>query len=181
MRVLRRQRRVRDETGSMLIELLIAMTFLSIAVAALVGVFASTQISLRNTGIEGTALTLAESQIEVYKTMAYADMEISSVTIPGSGDVYVTANSTDATMPLSTGQVTGGTTTACTNVVDLVADCATQTTTGPDGRSYRIDTYVHEASGLKSVTVVTRQVVNGVVGHVRARASTAFDPANPPS
>lgn len=165
----------------MLVELLIAMTFLSVAVAALIAVFASTQISLRNAGIEGTALTLTESQIEVYKTMSYAEMAISSATIPGSTDVYVTANSTDATMPVATGQFTGGTSTACTDVTFLVADCATQTITGPDDRFYRVDTYVHEASGLKNVTVVARQVVAGVVGKVRARATTAFDPANPPS
>jgi hypothetical protein len=84
-------------------------------------------------------------------------------------------------MPSSTGQVTGGTSTACTNVTALVGDCAVQTTTGADGRSYRVDTYVHEVSGLKYVTVVTRQVLNGVVGRSKARASTAFDPANPPT
>lgn len=167
----------------MLVELLIAMSFLAVAVAALIGVFASTQISLRNAGIEGTALTLAESQIEVYKTMAYAEMAISSATIPGGSDSYVTANSLDATMPVASGQFTGGTSTAgaCTNVTTLVADCATQTITGPDNRAYRVDTYVHEASGLKNVTVVTRQVVAGVAGWIRARATTAFDPANPPS
>jgi type II secretory pathway pseudopilin PulG len=176
-------RRTTDETGTLLVELLIAMTFLSVAVAALVGVFASTQMSLRNAGIEGTALTLAESQIEVYKTMAYADMKISGATIPSSGDPYTTAYVSDSTMPVASGQYTGGTstTTSCTNVTVLLSDCATQTTTGADGRSYRVDTYVHEASGLKQVTVVTRQVVTGTVGRIRARASTAFDPANPPS
>lgn len=177
----RRRRIIRDESGTMLVELLIAMSFLGITVAALIAVFASTQISLRNTGIEGTALTLAESQIEVYKTMGYDDMVISSSTIPGSGDPYSTANATDSTMPVASGQVTGGTSTACTNVTTLVGDCAVQTTTGADGRAYRIDTYVHESGGLKHVTVATRQVVNGAVGHIRARATTAFDPANPPA
>jgi Tfp pilus assembly protein PilV len=173
--------RASDEQGTLLIELLIAMTFMSLAVAALVGVFASTQISLRNAGIEGTALTLAESQIEVFKTMPYDDMKISASTLPGGGDPYVTANASDSTIPPSTGQVTGGTSTACTNVTQLVGDCAVQTTTGADGNSYRVDTYVHSAYGLKTVTVVARQVVAGTVGRVRARASTAFDPANPPS
>lgn len=167
----------------MLVELLIAMTFLSVAVAALIGVFASTQVSLRNAGIEGTALTLAESQIEVFKTMAYPEMVISSATIPASGDPYTTAYVSDSTMPVASGQVTGGTTSAsaCVNVTELVSDCAIQTTVGADGRSYRVDTYVHETGGLKTVTVVTRQVLDGVVGRIRARASTAFDPANPPS
>ena len=47
----------------MLIELLIAMTFLAVAVGALIAVFASTILSLRHTSVEGNALTLADKQM----------------------------------------------------------------------------------------------------------------------
>lgn len=176
-------RQASSETGTMMVELVIAMMFLAVAVSALVSLFASSQISLRNAGIEGTALTLAESQIEVYKTMAYDDMMIDSSTLPGSTDPYVTASGTDSTMPSATGQVTGGTSgsTACAAPTTPISDCAVQTLTGADGRTYRIDTYVHAAGGLKKLTVAVRQVLEGTPGKIRARATTAFDPANPPS
>lgn len=182
-RVAAHLRRLGSETGTMLIELVIGMMFLAVAVSALMAVFASTQVSLRNAGIEGTALTLAESQIEAYKTMAYTEMRISTATIPSSGDPYVTANSLDATIPASTGQFGGGTatTTTCAAPTSPVPECAVQTMTGPDGRTYRIDSYLHEASGLKTLTVVVRIVTAGAPGAIRARATTAFDPANPPS
>jgi type II secretory pathway pseudopilin PulG len=176
-------RRLGSETGTMLIELVIGMMFLAVAVSALMAVFASTQVSLRNAGIEGTALTLAESQIEAYKTMAYNDMRMSSSTIPGSGDPYLTANSIDSTIPSPSGQFTGGTSssTACAAATTPIPDCAVQTLNGPDGRTYRIDSYLHEVSGLKTLTVAVRQVIGGAPGSIRARATTAFDPANPPS
>lgn len=176
-------RRLGSETGTMLIELVIGMMFLAVAVSALLAVFASTQLSMRNAGIEGTALTLAESQIETYKTMAYNDMKISTATIPGSGDPYLTANSSDSTIPSASGQFGGGTSssTACATPTTPIADCAVQTLAGPDGRTYRIDSYLHEVSGLKTLTVAVRQVQGGTPGAIRARATTAFDPANPPS
>jgi hypothetical protein len=173
-------RRVRrDERGIMMMELVIAMFFLAVAVAAMLTLFASSMISLRNAGVEGTALTLAESQMEGYKTLPYADMVLDSSTVPAGGDVYHTASSQDATIPSSSGLVGGGTvgTTACAAPARPLTECAVQTVVGPDGRSYRIDTYVHEGGGLKSVTVLTRIFENGAVGRVKARATTAFDPA----
>ena len=167
----------------MLVELVVAMSFLAIAVSALIAVFASSAISLRNAGIEGTALTLADSQVETYKTISYGAMKVDAATIPGGGDPYVTANASDATIPPSTGQVTGGTvgTSACAAATTPLSECATQTLTGPDNRTYRIDTYVHEASGVKKVTVAVRQMIGGSPGPIKARATTAFDPANPPA
>ncbi|MGL6279847.1 MAG: type IV pilus modification PilV family protein [Gaiella sp.] len=169
-----------DQRGIMMMELVIAMAFLSIAVGAMIGVFASTMISLRNAGIEGTALTLAESQMESYKTLPYADMKIDSATIPASGtDPYNTASTEDATIPSPGGQVAGGSvgTSACAAPTRPLAECAVQTIAGPDNRSYRVETYVHESGGLKSVTVVARIIENGVPGKIKARASTKFDPA----
>lgn len=173
------RRLARDERGIMMMELVIAMLFLALAVSAMITVFASSMISLRNAGIEGTALTLAESQMETYKTLPYADMVLDSATVPSGGDVYHTASVQDGTIPSSSGIVTGGTvgSTACAAPARPLNECAVQTVVGPDGRSYRIDTYVQESGGLKNVTVLTRIFENGSVGRVKARATTAFDPA----
>ena len=93
----------------MLIELLIAMTFIVVAVGALMASYAASMVSLHRSGTEGTALTLADRQIEAYKSLPYDSIQLASSTIPGGSDPYVTANSSDATIPSSTGQITGGT------------------------------------------------------------------------
>jgi hypothetical protein len=54
--------------------------------------------------------------------------------------------------------------------------------TGPDGRSYRVDTYIVSTTptggrAVKKVTVVVRMVTNGVVGTVLARQASTFDQA----
>ncbi len=178
------------ERGSMLIELLIAMTFLAVAVGALMTIYASTQLSLRHTSIEGNALTLADKQIEVYKTLAYDNVRLDASTIPSSGsDPYVTANASDSTIPASTGQVTGGTVgaSACAAPTTAQAECATQSWTGPDGRAYRVDSYVVAVTPpeggrqVKQVTVVVRRLESGSPStQIWARATTTIDQSNPP-
>ena len=125
--------------------------------------------------------------------MPYAQIAIDSNTIPvGSTDPYVTAHAADATIPnsSSTGQVTGVTVVSgsCTAPAAPQASCATQTIIGPDGRSYRIDTYIVSVTPpvagsrpVKQVTSVARIVQNGVVGSIRARVQSAYDQCNPPT
>ena len=60
------------------------------------------------------------------------------------------------------------------------ATTASQTVTGPDSESYRIDTYIVSVTptggrALKQVTVVVRGITAGTVGGVLARASSSFD------
>jgi Tfp pilus assembly protein PilV len=173
---------ITDESGTMLIELLIALTFLVIAVGGLLSVFASSVISLRHASIEGNALTLADKQMETYKTIAYASIGIKTSTIPGSGDLYISSPPTSLTSSqqasITTGQVNAGTIPA------------TQTVTGPDNRTYRIDSYVFPTTAgngyeaYVQVTIAVRSVSGGVVGPIRAQATSAFDQAStrpPPS
>ena len=174
----------------MLIELLIAMTFIVVAVGALMSSYAASMVSLHRSGTEGTALTLADRQIEAYKRLPYASIQLDSATIPTGTDPYVTAHSSDATIPASTGQVTGGTATGCTTSTQAVAGCATQTWTGPDNQPYRADTYITTlyptgsattSRSIKRVTVVVRQMVSGSAGSkIWSRATSEFDQANPP-
>jgi len=178
----------RDESGSMLIELLMAMVFLAVGVGALMSLYASTVVTMRHASTEGTALTLAERQIEVYKTLPYDKIKLSSTTIPGGSDPYVTANASDSTIPASSGQVTGGSTSSslCTSPSQAMPECATQTWTGPDGLAYRVDSYIVSTTpaggrALKEVTVVVRRVESGTVTtHIWSRATSDFDQANPP-
>ena len=174
--------RLREQSGSMLIELLIAMTFLAIAVGALVSVYGTTIVTLRHASIEGNALTLADKQMETFKTVAYTGLAINTGTIPSGSDKYVTSPPTNLTpaqqAAITSGQVGSGTVPAA------------QTVTGPDNRTYRIDTYVFKTSpgsGYEEyvqITVGVRSVSGGVVGPIRAQSTSAFHSASthaPPS
>ena len=161
----------------MLVELLIALSFLAVAVGALISVFASSILSLRHASIEGNALTLVDRQIEVLKTLPYAGIRLSAGTIPSGSDPYVTSPATSLTptqqASISGGQVTGGTI------------AATQTVTGPDNRTYRVDSYIFTnaptspvGEDIRQATVTVRLVTGGTVGPIRAQASSAFDAAS---
>jgi type II secretory pathway pseudopilin PulG len=172
--------------GFGVVELLIAMTMLAIGISALVGVFAASALSLRRAGERGTALTLADTQMEVYRTHEYTGARIDGTLIPTSG-TYVTAHSTDAAIPPSTGQALAGQNgdNTCPSSDPPAACVPVRTVTGPDHHQYRIDTYVDyvnndatqsiraPASGLtlKRVTVVVR---DGATGAIFARESSAF-------
>ena len=157
----------------MLVELLIAMTFLAIAIGALLTVFASSLVSLRHASIEGNALTLADKQMESFRTLPMAGIKLDASTIP-SGDPYASAPPPNLTTAqqwaISGGQETGGTIPAV------------QTVTGPDDRTYRVDSYVFTAGVVDGrpvleVTVAVRQVVDGVPSDIKAHTTSAIDVA----
>jgi Tfp pilus assembly protein PilV len=173
--------RLRSEKGSMLIELVISMTFLAVAVGALITVYASSLISLRHASVEGNALTLADKQMETFKTLPYGSIGIDTSTIPSSG-LYVSSSSSNLTSSqqasITSGQVNGGTLPA------------TQTVTGPDNRTYEIDTYVFKTATAGSyeeyvqATVAVRLVTGGTASSIKAQSTTAFNSASthaPPS
>ena len=145
----------------------------------MITVFASTMISLRNAGIEGTALTLAESQMEATRPSRTPTSGLDTADGPRPAAIpYNTANSPTrrcrrrAVSPAASRsrRSVHGTHPAGRRVCRADVN-------GPDGRQYRIDTYVKTSGTLKSVTVVARIYENGAVGRIKARASTAFDPA----
>ena len=93
-------RRAATDDGFGLVEMLIALTMLTIAIGALVTAFASSAVSLRRAGQRGTALTLADSQMEKYRTKTFTAVRIDGTLIPSSG-TYVTAHLADSTIPAS--------------------------------------------------------------------------------
>jgi type II secretory pathway pseudopilin PulG len=186
IRLRRLGRRASTDDGFGLVELLIAMTMLSIAIGALLAVFTSSAASLRRAGEKGTALTLADTQMEKYRTRTFTAVRIDGSLIPTSG-TYGTANATDSTIPPSTNQAVAGQNgdEACPTTDEPPACLPVQNVTGPDGHAYRIETYVNyvnndstlsirtPASGLtlKLVTVVVR---DAGTGSIMARESSAF-------
>jgi prepilin-type N-terminal cleavage/methylation domain-containing protein len=165
-----------DERGVGLIEILIAMTILSVAISAQLGVFASSMKSISRAGVAGTAVTLADIQMESYRSLPYACIYLTSA----SGDSTYSGDSAYSASQVTATDCSPSTTPATT------ATTNSRTVTGPDHRTYRVDTYIVSATpsggrALKTVTVVVHEVASGVVGKALAREATTFDQANPPS
>lgn len=171
--------RLRAEDGFGLVELLIAMTVMNIAIFALYSSFTAGQLSIRRASQVGTATTLAEQQMELYRKHLYANVGLDA-TLVGAVDTVHTGD-TDAWDPLNPQHAAATCTTALPECQPI------RTVTGPDGRSYRVDSYVvvvpagstgavAEARDMKRVTVVVRRSDN-LAGRALARLTSTFDQA----
>src|ERR671936_1715288 len=146
--------RLRGEKGFGLLELLMAMTMLSVGLLALVAAFNSGTIALERAGRNATAAALADSQMERYRALTYGAIQLDANAV----------NATDSTYRNDT--VLGGnvasdvtTSTACSGVPP---ECnPSRTLVGADRHNYRLDTYVTYTTPPtgrqeKLVTVVVR-------------------------
>jgi type II secretory pathway pseudopilin PulG len=139
-------RRLRSEEGMGLIELLAALALLSIAIAALLSAFSSSVVSLTRAGSEGTALTVADRQMEVYRTLPYSCLALNSGTAPsGCPSMSGFPN------PYS-------------------ADQSPTSSDTPDHRSYTVHTDITTTGSEKQVTVT----VKDAAGNVRSTQSSLF-------
>jgi hypothetical protein len=124
--------------------------------------------------------------MEKYRTRTFTAVRIDGSLIPTSG-TYVTANATDSTIPPSTNQAVAGQNgdEDCPTTDEPAACLPVQNVTGPDGHTYRVETYVNYVNNdstlsirtpasdlpLKLVTVVVR---DATTGSIMARESSAF-------
>lgn len=179
--------RLRENEGFGLVELLIAMTVLNVALLALIASFSSGALALTRASKTGTAASLGDAQIELYRTMTYDSIGLD------------TAATTDATYKADSACIGGAT---CSNIAPTAPDCATITGSGgtqwnipnacnpsrlisgttnpasPDKLSYRVDTYVRintvaNQRDTKQVTVVVRD--GATLSKVLARVVSIFD------
>jgi type II secretory pathway pseudopilin PulG len=164
--VLRRLRTREDGFG--LLELIISMLILNIGLLALVAAFNSGSIALKRAGQVSTATALAERQMELYRGIKYdvIGLQSSLVTTANADSLYA------ANWPTGTPD-----TTSCTDATKN--ECKPmQIVTGPDGRSYRVDSYVVAvaASGTHNIKQVRVLVRDGAVpATVLVRAESTFD------
>jgi Tfp pilus assembly protein PilV len=162
--------RVTSESGFGLIELLISMVMLNVALLALVAAFQSGAVALQRAGTIATATTLADIQMERYRALKYDAIALDAAALAAvpAGDVYRSDSAYAAS------QVT----TTCTGT-PLPAECSpTHGLTGPDGKRYRVDTYIVSESSpmsrpLKRISVVVRD--GNALSKALARATSTFD------
>jgi type IV pilus modification protein PilV len=123
---------LRGEAGFTLVELLIAMIVLTVGILALIAAYSSGYAALNRATRVSSATLLADSQMERFRAVQYSAIKLN--TSCGATCAQDATYTTD-TAYSSTAQVTGCTTTDATCL-------STQTKTGPDGQSYRVDSYV---------------------------------------
>jgi prepilin-type N-terminal cleavage/methylation domain-containing protein len=190
--------RLRAEEGFGLVELLIAMTILAVGLMALVAAFSSSSLAINRSIQRATAGNLADSEMESFRMMMYTQIgvDLTSSVIsaldttykndPACYDTASATNCTQASSP-STKKLTGpasGTTCAQVNgwFPNTLPCTPSRTVTGPDRRSYRIDTYAstpatngagtYAQRKRKAVAIVVR---DGVTNAVLARESSTID------
>ena len=125
---LRRQ----GEEGQTLVELLMAMMFLTVGILALVAAYSSGYVTLNRATRISSARLVADSQMERFRALQYTAIKLN--TSCGANCTEDATFTGDAAYS-SAAQVTGCSTTDSTCL-------PTQTKTGADTKSYRLDTYI---------------------------------------
>jgi prepilin-type N-terminal cleavage/methylation domain-containing protein len=157
-----------DERGFGLVELVAALSIMSIGILALVAAFNSGALALQRSARVSTATVLAERQLELYRGMTWGQIGLaadSADSLYAANRPFAQANDlscADAGLP------------ECMPIQDV---------NGPDGRSYRIDTYVVQydfadqgGSALRPVKVVRVLVRDGSdLSSVLVRQESTFD------
>jgi type II secretory pathway pseudopilin PulG len=185
------------EEGQGLIELIVALTILAVGIGSLLTLLTSSALSLQRSDQKGTALVLAEKQIELYRSAGYRDVRLDDglVSAIASTDKYMTANSSDSTIPAGSGQRldTAADSNPCVptnplnptpdNPNSLPDECRPiRPEIGPDHRPYEIDTYIHTTNpnGGDAVALVTVIVRNAALATrpILARSASSFSSVN---
>jgi type II secretory pathway pseudopilin PulG len=180
------------EDAQGLVELIVALTILAVGIGSLLTLLTSSALSLQRSDQKGTALVLAEKQLELYRGMSYKDIRLdqhSLDTLSGVDPtgIYMAASSVpNSSIPSGTGQLTdtapGNVTTPCDDSNPPPECLPVQIVSGPDHRSYRIDTYIHSGpptSGGDDVATVYVVVRNGATpSQILARTASTFSSIN---
>ena len=156
--------RARQEGGFALIEMLIAIVVINIGLLAILLALTSGVTTLRGSAETSTASAVADRQLERYRAVAFSAIYLDTASLA--------ALATDTTY--QSDAVGSQVNQVCSPIVPTCSP--TQTVTGPDGRSYRVDTYIVSATptggtAVKQVTVVVRKP--GTAGALARVTSTA--------
>lgn len=138
-----------------MIELVMAILVLSIGILAIVAAFGSGTLAIHRASRVATAASLADVQMERYRALRYDSIMLDSGSVSSADTIPSYANDTARIPPQFTG--------TCPS---LPRECqASQSVTGADGGSYRVDTYITIQAATttyrenKLVTIVVREVV----------------------
>jgi prepilin-type N-terminal cleavage/methylation domain-containing protein len=163
-----------DEQGFGLIELLIAMMVLSIGVFAVAAAFTSGTVALRRADQIATASAIADTQMELYRASRHDAIALDVATVPPAGDLYWTGFG--GTLVTASACPATATEHSC-DATRIVAAADS-----PDGREYRVDTYIvshtpyaSTTGGSRAVKAVTVVVRDARTSRALVRQQSTFD------
>jgi len=132
-----RRLRLRGEDGFTLVELLIAMIVLTIGILALVAAYTSAYAALNRATRVSSARMVADAQMERFRAIQYSAIALGTTSGSCGSSCSTDSTYTSDGAYSSTARVTS---TTCASTTSTCLP--TQTKTGPDNKSYRLDTYV---------------------------------------
>jgi Tfp pilus assembly protein PilV len=153
--------RLRAQEGFGLVELMISLVVLNVGILAIVAGFNGGSLALLRASETSTAATLGDKQLELYRAITYSAISLDTTAVDGTYTGDAAYPGTRVTGPCT---APGSAASACipTQTVN-----SSSTPPSPDGRSYRIDTYItlhtptaagwSDGRELKRVTVVVRR------------------------
>jgi Tfp pilus assembly protein PilE len=169
-----------SEDGFGLVELVIALVILNVLILALFATFDAGSLALKRANERSTGETIADKQMERYRAHLYGSISLNSTLVSASTTTGDSTHTSDAAWGSAAAQHSSAT------CVATLPECMPiqAGVTGPDNRSYRIDTYVRllptgsadaptGARGVKRVTVVVRNSTSKVL----TRLTSTFDQA----
>jgi Tfp pilus assembly protein PilV len=165
-----------NEDGFGLIELIMAMTVLNIGILATIAALNSGAVSLQRASKVSTASALADAQMEQFRALKYDSIGLYDVATADGDTTYKTdvARNYGVDTMFSLASCQGTTFPVECKPIQTVAG-----TTSPDGKAYRIDTYIVEKAPtgtsrvLKVVTVVVRD--GNKLSKALVRSQSTFD------
>jgi Tfp pilus assembly protein PilE len=185
--------RLGEESGFGLIELVMAMFMLNVGILALVAAFNSGAVALRRASHVSTGAAIADSQMELYRALTYAQIGFDSTQIAGLDSTYTCDSALGAQCPnaittCATAVCADGTVPTRTNCgagppvqcLPYRSVTASTTPSSPDHYAYRVDSYIvfktpTNGRQLKEITVVVRDAANPT--RTYARQTSTFDPS----
>jgi prepilin-type N-terminal cleavage/methylation domain-containing protein len=107
--------RLHADEGMTLIELLIAMTILSIGIAALVAGFSSGVVAINHSRLTSTAGSLADQQMELYRQASFASLPTATqpATTPNGPDGHTYWMQVDGSWTCAVGTFSAGPPPSC--------------------------------------------------------------------
>jgi type II secretory pathway pseudopilin PulG len=203
MPMTRSMRRLRDENGFGMLELLIALVVLNIGLFALMGAFNAATVAVGRAGNVTSAAAVADKQMEMYRAVRNCAIYLDPTTFPtkNSGSLYQSDTAAYSNVAFfdksqTTGQqalqpwATSSTDstvnapwnnsipTSCAPTVGMTNAIQTGVL-GPDSHKFDVYTYmplVQPTGGyfVKQVTIVVR---DSATSKILARVTSVFDPA----
>lgn len=171
-----------DEAGIGLIEVVIAVAVINIAIMAMFAMFQAGALSILRAARSSNASVVAERQMELYRGLLYQGMALNDPTVSAAATTGDTVHTSAAEWVSLATQIRLPSTAAAPafSCATTAPECMPIQTavTGPDGRTYRIDSYVtaYTPSGGvagKQVTVYVRLASS--TSSVLAKLTANFD------